>query len=196
MPAFSRNSAPLHLLPRPAGAQYSDTVVQAKPQDATEEAFRHLDALYAFAFRLCHDSQQAQDLVQETFARCLGARRPLEPDSNVKAWLFRILRNAFIDQRRRDGRSPIRAAHDPSDIEAAADRGGADLEQLRRLQAREIDAALRELPEDQRSVVLLDVEGFSELEISQVMGCAPGTVKSRLFRARAALRERLQEYAR
>jgi len=80
-------------------------------------------------------------------------------------------------------------------VEAAADSSG-DFAQLLHLQAREIDAALRELTEEQRSVVLLDAEGFTELEIAEVMGCAHGTVKSRLSRARAALRHRLQEYAR
>jgi RNA polymerase sigma-70 factor (ECF subfamily) len=159
------------------------------------EAFGHLDSLHAFAWRLAHDAQAAEDLVQKTFTRCLASGRGLPAGSNLKAWLFRVLRNAFIDQRRREARNPIRHTSDGAELELAADSGN-EPEQLRNLQAQDIEAALRDLPEEQKSVVLLDLEGFSELEIAEVMGCAPGTVKSRLSRARAALRQRLQEYAR
>jgi RNA polymerase sigma-70 factor (ECF subfamily) len=159
------------------------------------EAFEHVDALYAFAWRLAYDAQMADDLVQETFTRCLATGRGLPPGSNLKAWLFRVLRNAFIDQRRREARSPIRHAFDATELDAAADSTD-EPEQLRHLQAKDLEAALRDIPEEQGSVVLLELEGLSELEIAAVMGCAPGTVKSRLSRARAALRQRLWEYAR
>ena len=197
MAAFPRRSARLHLFPGRETGQYPAAVsseCEIDPRLIAAEAFTHLDALYAFAWRLAHDGQVADDLVQETFARCLGTGRSLPAGSNLKAWLFRILRNAFIDQRRREARSPIRHASD-SELDGAADSGGA-FDQLRHLEAQDIDAAVRELSEEQRSVVLLDLEGFSEQEIADVMGCAPGTVKSRLSRARAELRQRLQEYAR
>lgn len=198
MPAFPRRSARLHLFPTRKPGHYPAAVSSEReidPHLIAREAFTHLDALYAFAWRLSHDSQTADDLVQETFARCLGTGRGLPAGSNLKAWLFRILRNAFIDQRRRDARSPIRQASD-LELDTAAEGGGVDLDQMRNLEAKDVDAAVRELSEEHRSVVLLDVEGFSEHEIAEVMGCAPGTVKSRLSRARAALRVRLQEYAR
>ena len=159
------------------------------------EALTHVDALYAFAWRLAGDKALAEDLVQETFARGLAGGAGFKPGGNLKAWLFRILRNAFLDLKRRDGRSPIRALSEGYDVESGADRG-CEPEQLRHLQAQELDAALASLSEEHRSVVLLEVEGFSEHEIAEVMNCAAGTVKSRLSRARAALRSRLQEYAR
>jgi RNA polymerase sigma-70 factor (ECF subfamily) len=157
-------------------------------------ALAHLDALYAFAWRLTHDNALAEDLVQDTFARCLTGAQSFSPGSNLKAWLFRILRNGFIDQRRREGRSPLRAS---AELEATpSSESNHQPDQLRHLAAQDIEAALQALSEDQRSVVLLDLEGFSEHETAEVMGCAPGTVKSRLARARAALRSHLQEYAR
>jgi RNA polymerase sigma-70 factor (ECF subfamily) len=166
-----------------------------------KQALAHLDALYAFALRLSRDGNVAEDLVQETFARCLSAGHGFVPGTHLKAWLFRILRNVFLDQRRREGRSPLRAVSEvPEDgmAEARALPGtpsDVKLDQLRNLVARDIDAALHALTEDHRLVVLLDLEGFSEHEIASVMDCAAGTVKSRLARARAALREQLREYA-
>jgi RNA polymerase sigma-70 factor (ECF subfamily) len=199
MPAFPRKTARLHLFPSRETGQYRAPVGKTDRElDArlvAAEAFAHLDSLYAFAWRLAHDSQVADDLVQETFTRCLSSGRSLPAGSNIKAWLFRVLRNAFIDQRRREVRSPIRQATDVRELENVADRAG-ELDQLRHLQAQEIEAAVRELSEEQRSVVLLDIEGFSEQEIAEVMGCAAGTVKSRLSRARSALRSRLEEYSR
>jgi RNA polymerase sigma-70 factor (ECF subfamily) len=197
MPAFPRKSARLHLFPARETGHYPVPVgnPELDARSLATEAFGHLDSLYAFAWRLAHDAQSADDLVQETFTRCLASGHGLPAGSNLKAWLFRVLRNAFIDQRRREARNPIRYASDAAELDLAAD-SGKELEQLRNLQAQDIEAALRDLPEEQTIVVLLDLEGFSELEIAEVMGCAPGTVKSRLSRARAALRQRLQEYAR
>jgi RNA polymerase sigma-70 factor (ECF subfamily) len=160
------------------------------------EALAHVDALYAFAWRLTHASALAEDLVQETFVRCLAGSQQWSAGGNLKAWLFRILRNAFIDQCRRDTRSPVRASTEPAPESAALADSNQEPEQLRHLMAQDIEAALQMLSEEQRSVVLLDLEGFSEHETAEVMDCAPGTVKSRLARARAALRARLQEYAR
>jgi RNA polymerase sigma-70 factor (ECF subfamily) len=161
-----------------------------------------VDALYAFAWRLSRDRHVAEDLVQETFARSLAGSHGFVPGTHLKAWLFRILRNAFLDLRRREGRSPLRAVSEVPEDGMAEDRalpgtpGDVKLEQIRRLVARDIDAALHALTADHRAVVLLDLEGFSEQEIAAVMDCAPGTVKSRLARARAALRAQLREYAR
>jgi RNA polymerase sigma-70 factor (ECF subfamily) len=166
------------------------------------EALCHADALYGFARYLSRDPEQAQDLVQETYARALSARDQFVPGGNVKAWLFRILRNLFIDTQRRANRNPLRSGL-ADDAEAATDqsptewlRGDVELDALRRVVARDIEAGLLRLTEEQRSVVLLDLEGLNEAEIAVVMGCAAGTVKSRLARARAALRGLLKEYAR
>ena len=167
-----------------------------------QEALEHAHALYAYASYLTRDGQRAQDLVQETFLRCMAGAHGFAPGTALKAWLFRILRNTFIDQKRREANNPVRAELDmdialdvtPDDREQL--RNDREVEQLRGIVAEEIEAALRSLPEPQRSVVLLDLEGFSESEMAEVLHCAPGTIKSRLARARAALRVQLQEYAR
>jgi len=161
----------------------------------------HLDALHRLARHLARSPADAEDLVQETYARAFRGAGGFTPGTQLRAWLFRILRNAFLDQRRREGRLPVEPAAGEAAIDrpdpAAADgllRGDAELERLRRVVGEEIEAALGTLTEDSRTVVLLDLEGLSEVEIAEVMGCAPGTVKSRLFRARATLRERLADY--
>jgi len=165
--------------------------------DIGRQALQHVDALYAYAHYLARDARHAEDLVQETFVRCISGARTFIPGSSLKAWLFRILRNAFIDQRRRDAKSPVRAE---LELDVALDVMGAgadnDFDPLRGIVAAELEQAMRALPEPQRSAVLLDLEGFSESEMADVLGCAPGTVKSRLARARAALRVELKEYAR
>jgi RNA polymerase sigma-70 factor (ECF subfamily) len=159
------------------------------------EALQHVDALYAYAHYLARDAQRAEDLVQETFARCMAGAQSFTPGTALKAWLFRILRNVFLDLKRREAKSPIRAE---LDVDIALDTSSEepDYDHLRGIVAAEIEQAMRALPEPQRSVVLLDLEGFSESEMADVLGCAPGTIKSRLARARAALRVQLKEYAR
>ena len=159
----------------------------------------HADSLYNFARSLCRDAALAEDLVQEAFARALDAEAQFSSGTNLKAWLFRILRNAFLDRRRRERKSPIelREANDdaPDGLTDVWLRGDLELDRLRGMIVADIEAALGGLSDDARSVVLLDLEGFTETEIAKVMDTAVGTVKSRLARARAVLREALQEYA-
>lgn len=139
--------------------------------------------------------------MQETLTRALGAADRFTAGTNLKAWLFRILRNAFLDSARRRRRDPALGALDPDEAGVAASddgalRGDAELDRLRTVVGDEIEAALMALSEEGRTVVLLDLEGLTEAEIAEVVGCAPGTVKSRLSRARAALRAKLRDYAR
>ena len=155
-------------------------------------------ALYNFARYLCRDPAQAEDLVQDAFTRALDAQATFVVGSNVRAWLFRILRNAFLDAKRRERKNPLIQLEDSDDQPAPSDlwlRGDIEIDRLRRLVARDIEAALGRLSDDGRSVILLDLEGFTETEIASVMDTAVGTVKSRLARARATLRQELQEYA-
>jgi len=162
-----------------------------------EQLLGQAGTLYNFARYLCRDAALAEDLTQDTFARALDAESKFVPGSNLKAWLFRILRNAYLDGRRRDRRNPVSLGED--DAEPATSelwlRGDIEIDRLRGLVARDIEAALSRLSEDARAVILLDWEGCTETEIASVMDTAVGTVKSRLARARAVLREQLQEYA-
>ncbi len=170
---------------------------------AAEEAFRrealaHADALYNLARYLTHRTEEAEDLVQETYARALRGAAGFRPGTNLESWLMAILRNLFLSQRRGAGRARAGEALDGD--EAGPDdaylRGDLELERLRRLVSEEIEAALMELSEEARTVILLDLEDLTEAEVAQVVGCAVGTVKSRLARARAELRRRLGHYAR
>jgi RNA polymerase sigma-70 factor (ECF subfamily) len=154
----------------------------------------HADALYNLARWLVRDPHAAEDLVQETFARALGAAHQFQAGSNLKAWLFRILRNTYLDGRRRAQAGPAELALDTVDERAAPDAAPVDeaqSAQIRALVAEEIAEAVHALPEAWRTAIILELEGLTEAEMAAVLGCAEGTVKSRLSRARAALRERL-----
>ena len=166
-----------------------------------EDTLAHADALYNLARYLTRDPTEAEGLVQETYLRALRGWHEFEPGTNLKAWLFRILRNAFVSRYRQAIRHPRADPYDttePSPEEAAtgdAPEGMLGPDQLRRVLSGEIESALRSLSEDARTVILLDLEGLTESETAMVVGCAVGTVKSRLNRARAALRAKLADYA-
>ena len=156
----------------------------------------HTEALYNHARHLAGNDAEAEDLVQEASLRALSSARDFRA-GNLKAWLFRILRNAFIDGRRR------RRPEQPLGELDVVDGGGGELlrddlelERLRGVVAEDIQDALAALSDDARAIILLDLEGFAESEVAELVGCAPGTVKSRLSRARSLLRRRLKEYAR
>jgi RNA polymerase sigma-70 factor (ECF subfamily) len=160
------------------------------------EALAHADGLYNFARWLSADATESEDLVQETYVRALASAHQFQPGTRLRAWLFRILRNAFLDRRRRVMPESSAAEADDlgNDASTGTSTGELDQEQVRRLVAADVAAAVRDLPEAFRTVVLLDMEGFTEPECAHVLGCAEGTVKSRLSRARARLRSVLGAY--
>lgn len=141
-----------------------------------------------------------RNLVQETYTRAIAARAQFAPGTNMRAWLFRILRNAHIDAYRRARTTAVHEALDDDSVDGRTSpareplRGDAELERLRSVVTSDIEAALASLSMDARTIILLDLEGFTETELAEALGCAVGTVKSRLARARAILRERLQDY--
>ncbi len=167
-----------------------------------DEALAYADALHNLARYLTGNETDAEDLVQETFARAFGALHQFTPGTNLKAWLFRILRNTFLSLYRRRRHDPTVGGLDTVDADAQGAAppewllGDVDLDRLRKVVAEEIEAAMLTLAEEARTVILLDLEGLTEAEVAEVIGCPVGTVKSRLARARAALRLKLKDYAR
>jgi RNA polymerase sigma-70 factor (ECF subfamily) len=172
-------------------------------RDALARAMlEHIDPLYRLAAALAGNAAEAEDLLQDSLARAIAAESQFERGTNLRAWLCRILRNAFIDRRRKIKKDLVRFeledADDPRLAVKTDDplRGDAELELLRRVVASDIERALARLSVDARTVILLDLEGFTEAELATALGCAVGTVKSRLSRARALLRAELRDYAR
>jgi RNA polymerase sigma-70 factor (ECF subfamily) len=165
------------------------------------EALTHLDGLYNLARWLVRDPVEAEDLVQETFLRALRGFHQFRVGTNLRAWLFQILRNTFFTQYRKRGREPEAVDPDVLDNKAirlgpASGAGPRSGESNGTLSV-DLLAALEQLPDDYRAVVLLaDVEDFTMTEVADIMGCPVGTVKSRLFRARAILQELLRDYVR
>ncbi len=173
---------------------------EQKQREFEDEALVHLDALYGLALRLSGgDEPRAEDLVQESILKAYRAWDRFEAGTNCRAWLMTILRNTFINQFRRQKSQPA-----PVDFDSVAERPSAgalyEADPEGRIFDHIIDdqviAAIDDLPEEFRvAVVLSDLEGLSYQEVAELMDIPVGTVKSRLFRARKRLQERLYEYA-
>ena len=169
------------------------------------EALSFLDALYRTALRMTRSEADAEDLVQETYIRAFRFREQFTPGTNLKAWLFRILTNTFINTYRRRQTQPEFTALDGvdefslykrmSDLRTSSGAGNPETEFLDGLVDSEVKDALGDLPEKFRQVVLLDVEGFSYKEIAEMLDIPIGTVMSRLHRGRKFLQKRLLDLA-
>jgi RNA polymerase sigma-70 factor (ECF subfamily) len=168
-------------------------------------ALPFMRVLYNTALRLTQEPQDAADLVQETFLRAYRTFANFQPGTNCKAWLFTILYSIFVNQYRRAKRQPRMASVEEleerfHDLAQAPGDTASDVTTVEAWGWRwspEVERALRQLPEDFRlPLLLVDVEGLSYEEAASVLGCAVGTVGSRLFRGRKQLFAMLQEYAR
>ena len=168
------------------------------------EALPLLPGLYSAAFRLTRNAADAEDLVQETFLRAYRGFHQFEPGTNLKAWLYRILTNTFINSYRKKQREPQTDSLDETEdwylYSRMAERGtepSAEASVIESLPDEDVQEALSSLPEQFRIAVLLaDVEGFSYKEIAEITEVPIGTVMSRLHRGRKALEKRLWDVVR
>jgi RNA polymerase sigma-70 factor (ECF subfamily) len=187
-----------------AAAQADDAPIRPLAELFEEQALPYLDQLYAAGMRMTKNPADAQDLVQETFAKAFAAFGQYQQGTNLKAWLYRILTNTFINVYRKKQRDPYQGTIDELEDWQLGGAESATSTRTRSAEAEAIDHlpdsavkdALQSIPEDFRlAVYLADVEGFSYQEIADIMKTPTGTVMSRLHRGRRMLRELLQEYA-
>ena len=168
-----------------------------------QEFFPHIDAMYNFALKLTNDEDEAQDLVQDTCMKAYRFIHSFEPGTYAKAWLFRILKNNFINDYRKKSRGPSKVEFEWVEQSITGDEDSepafqADLqaETVNEMLGDEITAAIQALPVDFRMIIILcDLEEFSYEEMARILNIPIGTVRSRLHRARALLKVALSNYA-
>ncbi len=192
-------------LPLPVMTHPLEESVEERTARFERDALVYIDQLYSAAMRMTRNPQDAEDLVQETYAKAFAAFHQFKEGTNLKAWLYRILTNAFINTYRKKQRQP---AQDPTEqiedwqlarAETHSSSGlkSAEALALEHLPDSDVKQALQQIPEDFRlAVYLADVEGFAYKEIAEIMGSPVGTVMSRLHRGRGQLRVLLADYAR
>jgi RNA polymerase sigma factor (sigma-70 family) len=191
------------LLPEPvpvaAPPRYTD---EQKYRVFNTEFMPHIDSMYNFAFRLTMDEDDANDLVQDTYLKAFRFISSFEQGTNAKAWLFRILKNSFINDYRKKSKEPAKV--DYQDVETTYNSEDAEVEHTTDLRidavqdliGDEVATALNSLPVDFRTVIILcDIEGFTYEEMAKILDIPIGTVRSRLHRARNLLKDKLRGYA-
>ncbi len=180
------------------------TVYKSEKQRAFEgEALAHADLLYNFALRMTGNPADADDLVQETYLKAYRFWDKYEQGTNIRAWLFRILKNSYINRYRKESKEPDTVDYDEiknfytSIRDESTDANDLQEAVFGNLLDDDVSTAVSQLPEDFRTVVILcDIEGLTYEEIAQFVDCPLGTVRSRLHRGRKLLQVRLHDYAR
>jgi len=174
-----------------------------KQHEFNREAIPHMDILYNYALRMTNNKEDASDLLQDTFLKAFRFWDKYEKGTNIRAWLFRIMKNSYINRYRKEVKEPGKVAYDEvkefyNTVRDEASESN-DLQEIvfKNLFEDDVAKAIAELPEDFRTVVILcDLEGLPYEEIAEFVECPLGTVRSRLHRGRKLLREKLTDYAR
>ena len=174
-----------------------------KQREFQSEALPHMDFLYNYALRMTFNGADAEDLVQETFLKAFRFWDSYEKGTNIRAWLFRIMKNAYINRYRKEKKEPEKVEYDEIQNfynnvrESAVESGDSQETLFNGLLEDDVATALADLPEDFRTVVILcDIEGLTYEEVAEFVDCPIGTVRSRLHRGRKLLRAKLLDYAR
>ncbi len=179
--------------------EYSD---QDKVKIFDHEFMPHIDSMYNFAYRLTYDEDDSKDLVQDTYLKSYRFINSFQQGTNAKAWLFRILKNSFINDFRKKSKQPSKV--DYQEVESFYNSEGTEkaattdlrIDALKDMIGDEIATALNSLAVDFRTVIILcDLEGFTYEEMAKILDIPIGTVRSRLHRARNLLKEKLESYA-
>jgi RNA polymerase sigma factor (sigma-70 family) len=180
--------------------RYSET---EKYKVFDKEFMPHIDSMFNFAFRLTNDEDDANDLLQDTYMKAFRFINSFQEGTNAKAWLFRILKNSFINDYRKKSKEPSKVDYQEvetvyNSTEDAEFESTSDLriEAVQDMIGDEVAMALNGLPVDFRTVIILcDIEGFTYEEMAKILDIPIGTVRSRLHRARNLLKEKLRSYA-
>ncbi|MBI5474642.1 MAG: sigma-70 family RNA polymerase sigma factor [Ignavibacteriae bacterium] len=176
-------------------------MLSQKEAEFLREALPHRNQLYGYAQRMTQNAEDAEDLIQETYLKAYKFWDHYETGTNIRAWMFRILRNSLINEYRKKSHQPetvnYEAGRDKYSHDESVEPRDPKPDPFSHLLGDEVENAIASLPHDFRTVAILcDIEGFSYRDIAKFTQCPIGTVRSRLHRARRLLHQSLREYAR
>jgi RNA polymerase sigma-70 factor (ECF subfamily) len=205
------SAAPAEVVAPAAGPETEDAALDVATETVEDrrlrferDAMQYVDQLYSAAMRMARNPSDAEDLVQEAYTKAFSAFHQYKPGTNLKAWLYRILTNTYINLYRKRQREPLQSNSDTiedwqlarAESHTSSGLRSAEAEALDHLPDSDVKRALQDIPEEFRlAVYFADVEGYAYKEISDIMNTPIGTVMSRLHRGRRMLRDMLAEYA-